>query len=91
MSDYPSIRELARAIRHAREWAAVACTEEETEGYIDIRLQVVEGEGWELHTGDAQYDTDHRGSWGATTINPWARENTYEIARDLINQAREVW
>lgn len=31
--------------------------------YVDIRLQLVDGT-YHIYTGDSQFDTDHRGSWG---------------------------
>lgn len=34
---------------------------------MEIRLQWHGGE-WSIHTGDPQYDQDHRGAWGSTVI-----------------------
>lgn len=31
--------------------------------FVDIRLQLVDGT-YHIHTGDSQFDTDRRGSWG---------------------------
>jgi hypothetical protein len=55
----------------------------------DCRLQV-QGGSWTLHTGSADYDQDHRGSWGCSSI-PFACtwKEAREIARDLIDQVLE--
>lgn len=60
--------------------------EEET---LDFRIQLVDGVA-SLHTGDACYDTDHQGSWGAGSVGPndeacdvWdALETAYDEAQD---------
>jgi hypothetical protein len=52
----------------------------------DIRLQAVDG-SWYVHTGDAQYDTDHHGRWGAGFVPAGASMAACrDIARDLINE-----
>lgn len=35
--------------------------------YVDIRLQLVDGT-YHIHTGDSQFDTDHRGSFGYGSV-----------------------
>lgn len=60
---------------------------------MDVRLQVIPSEAmdWYLHTGDAQYDTDHRGAWGAANIFHKATiEDLRETARDLLAQVDEM-
>jgi hypothetical protein len=53
----------------------------------DIRLQLVDG-SWALHTGDAQYDTDHRGWWGASAVEAGASlRHCRELATALIGEA----
>ena len=39
----------------------------EEEPSIDVRLRYFDG-AWSLHTGDVQYDTDHRGFWGSSSV-----------------------
>jgi len=54
----------------------------------DVRVQVTDGGSWSLHTGDAQYDTDHRGYWGAGSIV--ADDDDATLGRtlaDLVDQA----
>jgi hypothetical protein len=53
---------------------------------VDVRLQVTDGD-WTVHTGDASFDTDHRGYWGAGTLT--RQTNSREVARDLIDQAKD--
>lgn len=55
--------------------------------YLDVRLQVMPGEGWSLHTGDSQYDTDHRGFWGASSLD--AHSACRSVAVELIDEARD--
>lgn len=57
---------------------------------IDVRLQVQSDGSWELHTGDASYDTDHRGFWGASSVSPDDDEVALiATARDLVDQVLE--
>lgn len=80
---FPTIKELSRylaAVKRANfpsnDW-----------GDIDVRLQVSE-RGWSVHTGDPSYDQDHRGFWGASSMNE--STNCYDLAKDLIDQARDA-
>jgi hypothetical protein len=58
----------------------------------DVRLQLHEDGSYDIHTGCAQYDLDHRGYWGAGTL---ARERSpqdrIDLARDLIEQAFDAY
>lgn len=92
---FPSIAEVAAEIR---------AINANVEGECDIRLQVWptdtakpwgNGAVWTMHTGDSQYDTDHRGFWGSSSVPGVVdgivkRCNAREIARDLIDQARDM-
>lgn len=56
----------------------------------DVRLQV--HEGWTVHHGDAQFDQDHRGLWGAGSVS--ARDSLAtlrETARGLVSEALDSW
>ncbi len=57
----------------------------------DVRLQVREheegGMAWAVHFGSSDYDQDHRGFWGASSLD--RRSNCRAVARDLIEQAAE--
>ncbi len=59
----------------------------------DVRLQV-QGGSWQLHFGDSQYDQDHRGSWGCSSV-PWgctwqqARETARELLDDCANNSED--
>jgi len=57
----------------------------------DVRLRVLTSApvDWEVLWGDAQYDTDHRGYWGASYMpNPQESEelDAEVIARELIEE-----
>ena len=55
---------------------------------VDVRLQVWPNGGWAIHTGPSDYDQDHRGFWGCSCIS-WERQDLTEIARSLIDQAKD--
>lgn len=78
---FPSIANVARALRDVNNFADDEC---------DVRLQVWEDGEWRVRFGDAQYDQDHRGFWGASSV-PGGRKrfNSVDVARDLLDQARE--
>ena len=56
---------------------------------LEFRIQMLNGVAY-LHTGDACYDTDHRGDWGAGAVGPRdhaccvrdALEDAYDQAED---------
>lgn len=66
---------------------------------IDIRLQLLPPNRFELWVGDPSFDTDHRGYWGNDTIvfdrvydeylNKWIIEdiNSQSMAEDIVKQA----
>lgn len=94
--EWPAISDLAAALREIQRNADFpslpAAREEEPSDdeqgeCFDIRLQVTPG-SWELHTGDASYDTDHRGAWGASCLD--AETDCDDLAGDLISQARDT-
>lgn len=53
----------------------------------DCRLQVMDDEEWSFHTGDSQYDTDHRGQWASSSVGVGiSKREAREIARDMLSQ-----
>ena len=54
---------------------------------VDVRLQCTSS-GWSVHTGDPSYDQSHKGFWGNSTLS-YDRQHLGDLARDLIEQARE--
>lgn len=87
----PGIVELARVIRENRLYIArtfgPTWRDQAESGKIDvsIRLQVTES-GWSVLSGDPQYDQDHRGHWGASSLEV---EGDQTLAEDLISQVEE--
>jgi hypothetical protein len=61
------------------------------DGIDEVRLQVVDG-GCHIHTGDSQYDTDHRGAWGYGYIPIHCDiRDAMQIADELIDDAAEQY
>lgn len=81
--DFPTVRDLTRWLVQEK-WSAFPSDDYSD---IDVRLQVVPGEGWSVHTGDSSYDLDHRGYWGAGSLD--SRTNCRELARELIGEAAD--
>lgn len=66
--------------------------EDDCATYIDVRLQVYPDGDWAVHSGLADYDTDHRGFWGSSSVpgnGSGQGFNPEETARDLIAQCRD--
>jgi hypothetical protein len=79
---YPTVKELAARLAEAK-----YCAVWEHFPSFDVRLQVLPS-GWRVWTGDAQYDTDHRGVWGAGEVD--RTTNCRALARALLDEAREM-
>jgi hypothetical protein len=82
---FPSIEAVAHALRHVNA---------NVEGECDVRLQVWEDGEWAVRWGLSDYDTDHRGFWGAGSVPGVAkgkvtRFNTRDLAAELIRQAKD--
>ena len=91
---FPSIPDVVRELRLINE--NMDCSESPEEG-CDVRLQVYEEEDcWTVRYGDASYDTDHHGYWGASSVpgvvkGVVKRFNSTDVARDLIEQAKDQY
>lgn len=87
---FPTIADVARDLRAINaQTIDTSDNEDDNTSGIDVRLQVTT-DGATVHTGDAAYDTDHRGVWGASSVPGNDRRfNARAVARDLIEQARE--
>lgn len=58
------------------------------DGLIDVRLQIGPDGSYCFHSGDASYDQDHRGFWGAGTVSSDdGDQECAQIGRDLVEQA----
>lgn len=79
---FPSIAHVADVLR---------AVNETVEGICDVRLQVYPNGLWAVRTGLPDYDQDLRGYWGASYVpGDRRRFNSRDVARDLIEQAREM-
>lgn len=93
IDDFPTVDDVARCLNDqalALLWddpVVIEC-EPGNDPEIDIRLQVWEGGSWTVHTGASDYDQDHSGFWGASSVAAsFTPALLRETARDLINQA----
>ena len=91
---FPTIQEITKEVKDYRDYLKSFNPEEITEGEFcggDIRLQIFDGD-WTIHTGDVQYDQDHRGFWGASCVSVESTNRACrEIAKDLINEAKDCY
>lgn len=56
----------------------------------DVRLQVYQDGDWSVRWGDSQYDLDHRGYWGCSSISPGdADSDLVEVAQYLLRQVED--
>lgn len=64
----------------------------EADDECDVRLQVYPDGSWAVRFGSSDYDQDHHGYWGASCV-PGGRRRfmSRDVARDLIDQAREQY
>jgi hypothetical protein len=82
--EWPTVEEVAERL------SDIVCgldADDEEGDAVEVRLQVMDGGAWSIHTGDPSYDTDHRGFWGSAYLD--AEEDVREVASDLISQARD--
>lgn len=88
MPSESSVLSMLRSICNDIERSKRQDEEDET---LDVRLQVLNDGSWRINYGDASYDTDHHGYWGATRIGP--DDSAAELraaAADLISQADDA-
>jgi len=88
-TDLPTLAELTECVhQYARELKSFSPDElrefpGDTAGG-ECRLQVHDG-SWQFHTGDSQYDTDHRGEWSSAFVPRGAGLKTCRsIARNML-------
>jgi len=89
--DSPEYGDLVDAVQgelsqHRGVWAAER--HDEDDECLEVRLQVHtfhDGASWNLHVGDASYDTDHKGFWGSGSLD--AETDVQALAADLVEQA----
>lgn len=82
---FPSINNVAAGLR---------AINANVEGECDVRLQVYEDGEWAIRYGLSDYDLDHRGFWGASSIpgvvkGAVKRFNSRSVALYLLEQAKE--
>lgn len=86
---FPKTSDVAHDLKEiAREVKSYHLVDEDS---VDVRLQVEENGDWRLWSGDSQYDTDHHGYWGASSIPSDGKVDARSVALDLISQAKESW
>jgi hypothetical protein len=93
---FPSIKDVSKALRCvSNDWSREELgyiPEDDNDPSIDVRLQVYPDGGWDIHTGEACYDQDHRGFWGCSSIPAEGKRfSRRELARELLDDCRDDW
>jgi hypothetical protein len=87
MMRFPTISDVAAELRRINKQDSA---DDGDDGGIDVRLQVHPDGNWKVNWGSSDYDQDHRGYWGSSSVpGDNRRFDSKDIARDLIDQARE--
>ncbi len=83
---FPSINDVSAELRRINK----ALEPDDADEGIDVRLQVYPDSQWAVRWGSSDYDQDHRGYWGSASVpGDNRRFDSKDVARDLIEQARE--
>jgi hypothetical protein len=95
---WPTVAEVAADLHHIREMYCEVpgdvpgdngCrdTQDDDGVWVDVRLQVLPGGSWQVHSGDSSYDQDHRGFWGAGSVS--LDTDCEDLAAGLIDEAKD--
>jgi hypothetical protein len=80
---FPSIKDVFMELVETKKFLKGICES------TDIRLQVYESGRWAIRTGSSDYDQDHSGFWGASSIEQ--KTNSMVLAIDLLDQVEESY
>ncbi len=81
--EFPKVAEIAAALANVQKGIAAEC---------DVRLQVYADGAWIIRYGSSDCDQDHRGYWGAASIDPdTTAEDLRFTAINLLEQAEEQY
>jgi hypothetical protein len=84
---FPKIDEVANELRAINKQEL---EKDDADEGIDVRLQVYPDGDWAVRSGSSDYDQDHRGYWGSSSVPGNNRRfDSKNLARDLIEQAKE--
>lgn len=93
---FPSIKDVAEVLRGIAWNTELEVPESDDEDdddsdlYIEVRLQVSDDGSWRVWHGLPDYDTDHRGYWGASAVFPFAtKKDCVDVARVLKLEAQD--
>lgn len=86
---FPTIKEVALDLRRIN-----TNVESEPDKGCDVRLQLYPAGDWAIRVGLPDYDLDHLGYWGASSVpgvvnGQVKRFNSTDLARDLISQVKD--
>ena len=84
---FPKIDDVAAELRAINKQQSAP---DDDDGGIDVRLQVYPDGDWAVRWGLSDYDQDHRGYWGSSSVpGDNRRFDSKDLARNLIDQAKE--
>lgn len=86
---WPSLRDVARELTRINREVETEDREGDGDG-VDVRLNVRDDGTWSVLWGLSDYDQDHRGYWGASSVPGNRRRfRSRDVARELLDQAKE--
>lgn len=87
-------QELINSVKSEIESTAIFHEVFSEEKELEIRLQLVD-DTYHFHSGDSQYDTDHRGCWGYESLifddSGECDSDIDDIAESIVTEALELW
>ena len=87
--EFPTTTEITQALMEVQADMRKADASLES---VDVRLQVRDDGDWTVHWGDASFDLDHRGYWGASELMASDDNGAVRMtALDLIGQVEDMW
>ena len=96
VSDIVPRAELIKALKGLRTWLrknrsiAPRRSQRSVPWGADVRLRVF-GDSWELLSGSADYDQDHRGAWGSGFVESGASDDQLSrTADELLREADDA-
>lgn len=84
---FPSVRAIASTLKDIQRELDPADTED-----CDVRLQVYPNGQWAVRWGLSDYDQDHRGFWGCSSVSPTDSNLMLRVVtKQLLEQVKNAY